>query len=67
MNQAKKHCYLYTRVSTQMQVDGYSLDAQQDRLKREAAHRSMQVVATFSEVPDCFFGHFMIHYYTSTR
>lgn len=48
MNQAKKHCYLYTRVSTQMQVDGYSLDAQQDRLKREAAHRSMQVVATFS-------------------
>ena len=47
MNQAKKHCYLYTRVSTQMQVDGYSLDAQQDRLKREAAHRSMQVVATF--------------------
>ncbi len=49
MNQAKKHCYLYTRVSTQMQVDGYSLDAQQDRLKREAAHRSMQVVATFSD------------------
>ena len=37
MNQAKKHCYLYTRVSTQMQVDGYSLDAQQDRLKKEAA------------------------------
>ena len=42
-------CYLYTRVSTQMQVDGYSLDAQQDRLKKEAAHRSMQVVATFSD------------------
>ena len=49
MNQAKKHCYLYTRVSTQMQVDGYSLDAQQDRLKKEAAHRSLQVVAVFSD------------------
>ena len=23
-------CYLYTRVSTSMQVDGYSLDAQYD-------------------------------------
>lgn len=42
-------CYLYTRVSMQMQVDGYSLDAQQDCLKKKAAHRSMQVVATFSD------------------
>ena len=49
MAQKKLRCYLYTRVSTQMQVDGYSLDAQQDRLKKEAAHRSMQVVATFSD------------------
>ena len=24
-------CYLYTRVSTSMQVDGYSLDAQRDK------------------------------------
>lgn len=24
----KKECYIYTRVSTSMQVDGYSLDAQ---------------------------------------
>ena len=23
-------CYIYTRVSTSMQVDGYSLDAQKD-------------------------------------
>lgn len=26
-------CYIYTRVSTSMQVDGYSLDAQKDKLK----------------------------------
>lgn len=26
-------CYIYTRVSTAMQVDGFSLDAQKDKLK----------------------------------
>lgn len=29
-------CYIYTRVSTSMQVDGYSLDAQKEKLKRYA-------------------------------
>ena len=28
----KTACYIYTRVSTAMQVDGYSLDAQKDKL-----------------------------------
>ena len=28
----KEKCYLYIRVSTAMQVDGYSLDAQKDRI-----------------------------------
>ena len=27
-------CYIYTRVSTAMQVDGFSLDAQKDKLKK---------------------------------
>ena len=27
MKKTKTKCYLYTRVSTSMQVDGYSLDA----------------------------------------
>ena len=27
-------CYIYTRVSTSMQVEGYSLDAQKDKLKK---------------------------------
>ena len=26
----KTRCYIYTRVSTAIQVDGYSLDAQKD-------------------------------------
>ena len=32
----KIKCYTYTRVSTAMQVDGYSLDAQKEKLKRYA-------------------------------
>ena len=27
MKKARTKCYIYTRVSTAMQVDGYSLDA----------------------------------------
>ena len=38
MNVLKKKtkCYIYTRVSTAIQVDGYSLDAQKDKLKKYA-------------------------------
>ena len=33
MSMKKKiKCYIYTRVSTVIQVDGYSLDAQKDKL-----------------------------------
>lgn len=28
----QQKCYIYTRVSTAIQVDGYSLDAQRDKL-----------------------------------
>ena len=45
----KQKCYIYTRVSTLMQVDGYSLDAQRDKLKREAEHRGMTVIREFSD------------------
>ena len=31
--QQQERCYIYTRVSTMMQVDGYSLDAQRERLR----------------------------------
>ena len=39
-----KRCYIYTRVSTKEQVDGYSLDAQKETLLKEAEHRGVQVV-----------------------
>ena len=46
----KQQCYLYTCVSTQMQVDGYSLDAQRNCLVKEAKNRGMAVAAEFSDV-----------------
>ena len=45
----KKRCYIYTRVSTQMQVDGYSLDAQRNRLLKAAEYEGMAVAAEFSD------------------
>lgn len=45
----KKRCYIYTRVSTAMQVEGYSLDAQRERLLREAKHRDMVIASEFSD------------------
>ena len=45
----KRRCYLYTRVSSQSQVDGYSLDAQRDRLLKAAEYEGMTVAAEFSD------------------
>ena len=33
MKKEKVKVYIYTRVSTAMQIDGYSLDAQKSRMK----------------------------------
>ncbi|MBR1623663.1 MAG: recombinase family protein [Pseudobutyrivibrio sp.] len=47
-NKAQK-CYIYTRVSTELQVEGYSLEAQKERLIKEAAHRGMKVCGEYSD------------------
>lgn len=44
-----KKCYIYTRVSTSMQVDGYSLDAQKDKLKKYAEFQDMIVAGEYSD------------------
>ena len=44
MKAKKTKCYIYTRVSTAMQVDGYSLDAQKEKLKRYADYEEMEIV-----------------------
>ena len=45
----KRKCYIYTRVSTAMLVDGYSLDAQKEKLKKYAAYEEMQIVGEYSD------------------
>ena len=45
----QKKCYIYTRVSTAIQVDGYSLDAQKDKLRKYAAYQDMTIAEEFSD------------------
>lgn len=45
----KKRCYIYTRVSTEIQIDGYSLDAQREKLLGFAKYQDMQVVESFCD------------------
>lgn len=42
-------CYIYTRVSTAMQVDGFSLEAQKDKLRKYADFNEMQIVGEYSD------------------
>lgn len=46
----KTKCYIYTRVSTAIQVDGYSLDAQKDKLKKYAEFQDMMLQNLESEL-----------------
>ena len=42
-------CYIYIRVSTAIQVDGYSLDAQREQLRKYAEFQSMTVVREYAD------------------
>ena len=44
-----KKAYSYTRVSTEIQIDGYSLDAQDDVIERCAKASDIQIVKKFSD------------------
>ena len=46
----KTRCYIYTRVSTAIQVDGYSLDAQKDKLKKYAEFLDLMLQDLESEL-----------------
>lgn len=41
--------YVYTRVSTTSQVDGYSLDAQMEKMKAYANFQNMKIVKEYSD------------------
>lgn len=45
----QQKCYIYTRVSTSMQVEGYSLEAQKDKLRKYAEYQEMSIVGEYSD------------------
>ena len=49
MKKARTKCYIYTRVSTAMQVDGYSLDAQREKLRKYADYEDMVIAGEYSD------------------
>ena len=49
MQDRTKRCYTYLRVSTDMQLDGYSLDAQRDVLADYAKKEGMTISKEFNE------------------
>ena len=47
MDKRKVKVYTYTRVSTTMQIDGYSLDAQKSRMKAFAEYNDYEIVREY--------------------
>ncbi len=45
----KVRVYIYTRVSTAMQIDGYSLDAQKSRMKAYAEFNNYEIVGEYED------------------
>lgn len=48
-NLKRKKCYIYTRVSTAAQTEGYSLDAQQKRLKDFAEYKGLEIAGEYCD------------------
>ena len=49
MKKEKTKVYIYTRVSTAMQIDGYSLDAQKSRMKAFAEYNDYEIVGEYED------------------
>lgn len=49
MQKEKIKVYTYTRVSTAMQVDGYSLDAQKAKMKAYADYNDYEIVGEYED------------------
>ena len=49
MKNEKVKVYIYTRVSTTMQIDGYSLDAQKARMKAYAEFNDYEIVGEYED------------------
>jgi len=42
-------CYIYTRVSTAIQVDSYSFEAQKDKLRKHAEYQDYVIAREYSD------------------
>ena len=51
----KKKCYIYTRVSTAAQTEGYSLEAQKERLRQFAEYKDLEISGEYCDAGR--FGH----------
>lgn len=49
MKKEKIKVYIYTRVSTAMQADGYSLDAQKARMRAFAEYNDYEIVGEYED------------------
>ena len=49
MNQEKKKVYVYARVSTAMQIDGYSLEAQRTRMRAFAEFNEYEIAGEYED------------------
>ena len=49
MKKKKLKCYIYIRVSTSMQVEGYSLEAQRERLTKFANFQDIEIVREYCD------------------
>lgn len=45
----KKRCYIYTRVSTAAQIEGYSLEAQAEKLREFADYRELEIAGEYCD------------------
>ena len=49
MSKEKTKVYTYARVSTTIQIDGYSLDAQKNRMKAYADYNDYEIVHEYED------------------
>lgn len=49
MKKEKIRVYLYTRVSTTMQIDGYSLDAQKTKMKAFCDYNEYEIISEYED------------------
>ena len=45
----RNKCYIYTRVSTVAQTEGFSLEAQQERLKEFANYKNLEIAGEYCD------------------